>query len=575
MKLIAWIVTFVASVITVAPIGATTWTYQGSMQDRGRAANGVYDLKLTLSDPSGKRTVGEPITLRDVPFRDGNFSVAVDFGSALEVSGSLLLHTEVAEAGGTFVSLGDPTPFDPNAIQAGICWDTTGNVVAAGEFLGATNNVPVEIRAFNRRMARFDATGTNNESRVVLGSPANAATGNGATISGGGSTATNCGADANAVCANQTDETFATISGGAGNTVVAPLGAIGGGSGNSVSGSNATIGGGISNAASGLNATVGGGIRNIASGTQATVSGGLNTASGFASTVSGNSNTASGSAATVVGGFGNNAFGFYATASGGNFNCAGGDNSWVGGTRAMTRPGNEPSDGNCGVGNSGDSNGDEGSFVWADTSGSNFVATGPNQFAVRAAGGVMFNTNALTSGSDDLVIGARSTGDADADLAWSSRSGKVASMYLIDNTGGFIINLPTLTASSSRLTVAGGTGGSAFLTNGGAWTNASSRHYKEGFDAIDPLQILAKVAALPIGTWSYKKSLEGRHLGPMAEDFKASFGLAGDGRSIATVDADGVALAAIQGLNQKLEQAEAENEALKARLAAIEARLAE
>ncbi|RME90510.1 MAG: hypothetical protein D6766_13150, partial [Verrucomicrobia bacterium] len=39
----------------------------------------------------------------------------------------------------------------------------------------------------------------------------------------------------------------------------------------------------------------------------------------------------------------------------------------------------------------------------------------------------------------------------------------------------------------------------------------------------------------------------------MAQDFHAAFGLGTDDRHIATVDADGVALAAIQGLNQKLE----------------------
>jgi hypothetical protein len=64
----------------------------------------------------------------------------------------------------------------------------------------------------------------------------------------------------------------------------------------------------------------------------------------------------------------------------------------------------------------------------------------------------------------------------------------------------------------------------------------------------------------------------------MAEDFKAAFDLAGDGRSIATVDADGVALAAIQGLNLKLEgmleQAHRENQELKQRLERLETLLA-
>jgi uncharacterized protein YceH (UPF0502 family) len=70
----------------------------------------------------------------------------------------------------------------------------------------------------------------------------------------------------------------------------------------------------------------------------------------------------------------------------------------------------------------------------------------------------------------------------------------------------------------------------------------------------------------------------------VAEDFHAAFGLGADGRAISTVDADGIALAAIQGLNAKLMSADAareaeiatlhvENAALRARLDAIEARL--
>jgi hypothetical protein len=155
-----------------------------------------------------------------------------------------------------------------------------------------------------------------------------------------------------------------------------------------------------------------------------------------------------------------------------------------------------------------------------------------------------------------------------------SRSAKRAQLYLSDSNGGVVMNLPSLVAGNNRLTVQGGAGGAATLSNGGTWTNASSRAFKEGFAAVDPLAVLERVIALPITTWTYRQSSEGLHMGPMAEDFKASFGLAGDGRSIGTVDADGVALAAIQGLHQKLEQAQAENAALKNRLEAIEAQLA-
>jgi len=93
--------------------------------------------------------------------------------------------------------------------------------------------------------------------------------------------------------------------------------------------------------------------------------------------------------------------------------------------------------------------------------------------------------------------------------------------------------------------------------------------------------VLEKVTVLSLTRWNYKDDPGTLHLGPVAQDFKAGFGLGADDTSIATVDADGVALAAIQGLNQKVEaesqrsevrsqKLEAENAELKARLSALE-----
>jgi hypothetical protein len=101
----------------------------------------------------------------------------------------------------------------------------------------------------------------------------------------------------------------------------------------------------------------------------------------------------------------------------------------------------------------------------------------------------------------------------------------------------------------------------ARLTAGGVWTNASSRSLKTEFEAIDPLAVLDKVADLPVQGWRYKvEDASTRHIGPVAEDFQRLFGL-GDGESIGTVDANGVALAAIQGLVQKMDKALAAKDA--------------
>jgi hypothetical protein len=59
----------------------------------------------------------------------------------------------------------------------------------------------------------------------------------------------------------------------------------------------------------------------------------------------------------------------------------------------------------------------------------------------------------------------------------------------------------------------------------------------------------------------------------MAQDFHAAFGLGTDDKHIATVDADGVALAAIQGLNQKLEEKNARIAELERRLEILEQRM--
>lgn len=99
-------------------------------------------------------------------------------------------------------------------------------------------------------------------------------------------------------------------------------------------------------------------------------------------------------------------------------------------------------------------------------------------------------------------------------------------------------------------------------------TETSSREAKNGFESVDGLSVLEKVAALPISEWSYKvDNPRVRHLGPMAEDFHAAFGLGKTEKGITSVDTSGIALAAIQGLNQKLIEKNAE---LEQRIAELE-----
>lgn len=139
----------------------------------------------------------------------------------------------------------------------------------------------------------------------------------------------------------------------------------------------------------------------------------------------------------------------------------------------------------------------DGAFVWSDSTGTTFASTNNNEFAVRSHGGVRFQTGATPTGV--------------------------------------------------KLSPGSGT-----------WASLCDRNTKANFVPVNTRTVLEKVAVLPLNTWSYKDQGEGvRHIGPVAQDFHAAFGVGEDDRTITTVDADGVALAAIQGLHGLLKEKDA------------------
>jgi len=262
------------------------------------------------------------------------------------------------------------------------------------------------------------------------------------------------------------------------------------------------------------------------------------------------------------------------------------------------------------------------SFVFSDGQAGAFNPTAANQFLVRAGGGVGINrtpTVATTelsvgpsvpgattevslgepgvpaslasvtmgtpatdssyrifngesaSGNTTLTIVNRNQASADTVMfqLYTDGSSFLRRLGLFrGNTSGvyFLPNFPIHVGDPSIAN----SGNGAHLTTGGVWTNGSSREFKRAFEAVDPRAVLERLLQLPVLQWRYRDESDALHLGPMAEDFRGAFGLGGDPRYIGTVDADGVALAAIQGLNRKLED---ENAALRERLADLAARL--
>jgi hypothetical protein len=94
--------------------------------------------------------------------------------------------------------------------------------------------------------------------------------------------------------------------------------------------------------------------------------------------------------------------------------------------------------------------------------------------------------------------------------------------------------------------------------------NASDRNHKRDFRPVDGRAVLKRLAAIPIQTWSYKQEDASiRHMGPMAQEFHKAFALGDDDKHIATVDSEGVALAAIQALYLAVQEKDRQIKQLK------------
>lgn len=332
---------------------------------------------------------------------------------------------------------------------------------------------------------------------------------------------------------------------------------IGGGNRNTASG-NSVVAGGEWNRASGLHSAVGGGRGNWSDGEAATVAGGdSNYAVGSASVCGGILNRSEGGRSFVGGGERNLAAANWTTIAGGRSNVAVGEgttiaggaeneNASISGYGTIGGGRQNTMDGHAGVISGGERNAvsapysivaggadnnvsggygyaagrraksaHNGSFVWADTNDFDFVSAADNSVSFRCSGGARFVTG-------------------------------------VDGVG-----TPT-----SGVELAGG---------GGSWSSLCDSAMKENIRLVDPADVLSHVAILPISTWNYKSQADSlRHIGPMAQDFFEAFGLGESDRHITTIDADGVALAAIQALARQNQLLADEIAILKERLTKVE-----
>jgi hypothetical protein len=490
--------------------------------------------------------------------------------------------------------------------------------------VGGANNVALGQYAFvgggsvNTNLATYSVIAGGINNRVLapagngfVGAGLNNTAGSGNTVVAGGA---NNIADANAAAVNGGSENHAGgdhsfIGGGQANVVSNAYGTVVGGSGNAINANWATIAGGqtslIQPAAT--YSFIGGGANNIVQNSSAysTVGGGsgnlIQTNSPYSIVAGGKNNAANASLfefgptpySVIGGGEGNQISSEFELEGGpgaGDHSVIGGgySNTVAGGQSVISGGASNSIYGNWGAIPGGQNNqvsgywslaagqraiaNGNGTFVWADSQPADFQSTANDQFCIRAQGGIQLSTNT------SLFCGTQTRQMLNL---WGTQYGigvqNLTTYFRCDNSGSILngfswfkggvhndaVNNPGGGTELMRLTQLG-------LTVNGTFVSASDRNAKEHFEPVDSREVLEKVVALPVSEWNYKADPTSRHLGPMAQDFYAAFGVGPDDKHITTVDEGGVALAAIQGLNQKLQEKEARISELEERLSALE-----
>jgi hypothetical protein len=373
----------------------------------------------------------------------------------------------------------------------------------------------------------------------------------------------------------QTGAVYASIGGGFSNVIAtnSEAAVIGSGYENVIQHDSyeATIAGGWTNfiGPSAEQATIGGGERNIVNAPWGMVGGGLvnviSSSSDYAFIGGGFMNSVGGQSATIGGGQNNQANGACATVPGGATNIADGIYSFAAGQQAQALH--------------------QGAFVWADSQNATFKSTAVNQFLIRAQGGVGININ--NPGTATLSVQGGQTGVGNSFnfpsvLFQNTNTGvnngpalRLVNAGGTNNYGALCVSANVVPGSNNGLIASFGNADSFVvqITNDGTIYSkglalTSDRNAKENFTAVDHQTVLAKVIAMPVTEWNYKGDAAGKkHIGPVAQDFQAAFGLDGaDDKHISVVDEGGVALAAIQGLTQKVEEKEARIQAQESRI---------
>ncbi len=505
-------------------------------------------------------------------------------------AGTSTLYDNVTLAAGNNVTI---TPSGQTVTIAATAagWGLAGNAgtTPGNNFIGTSDNQPVEVRVNGQRALRLElGSSSDGAPNIIGGASVNFVTSGvgGATIGGGGAknnmwtnSVTGSYGTVGGGLRNTASQN-ATVGGGSGNTA-SDLATVGGGENNRASGNSAAVSGGSGNAAGGILATVAGGAGNTGSGSYATVGGGQgNTASSYYATVAGGWNNTASDKATVGGGWNNTASGALATVGGGWNNTSthqaatvgGGKGNIASGTFATVAGGYQNTNisysATVGGGMDNTASGSQATVAGGSANtasgGGAAVGGGINNKATGDFATVPGGQGNTAGGDGSFAAGNAAHALHDGDFVWGDGSNPTSStlpnQFMVRASNGVIIYTSSGTAN-------------AYLAPGAtAWNTPSDRNAKKNFQPVNTIAVLDKLAAIPIQQWNYtwENDTDVPNIGPMAQDFKHAFFPGRDDKGISTLEFDGVELAAIQGLNMKLREKDAEIQALQRRLDKLE-----
>ncbi len=218
------------------------------------------------------------------------------------------------------------------------------------------------------------------------------------------------------------------------------------------------------------------------------------------------------------------------------------------------------------------------------------LAMGPSSIAGGLASIVLGPS--IANGNFGVAIGLQNSASGQYSVA-IGKNARTAQRQgsLVLGDGCAAVSSDSVYATANNQFVARGCGGIRFYTTrnlssgvevasgGGAWSSISDRNRKENFLALETESVLTRLRSVPVTTWNYKTQDRSiRHIGPMAQDLHAAFGVGESNLLINSVDIDGINMAAAKELDARtaaqearIRTLEAENAELKARMERLEA----